>query len=107
MSVNVISPRQLIDLCTSGNTIDVIDVRTPAEFQEVHLQPTLADAVHQFEVDERPQERGREFRRYHPADQVDERNPPADLVGENGLAEQRAFQFGYLFHSFSPISFPI
>jgi len=38
MSVNVISPRQLIDLCTSGNTIDVIDVRTPAEFQEVHLQ---------------------------------------------------------------------
>ena len=35
MTVTTISPRQLADLCKSGK-IDLIDVRTPVEFREVH-----------------------------------------------------------------------
>jgi len=35
MSVPTISPRQLADLCESGQ-IDLIDVRTPVEFRELH-----------------------------------------------------------------------
>jgi hypothetical protein len=35
MSVTAISPRQLADLCKSG-LIDLIDVRTPVEFRELH-----------------------------------------------------------------------
>ena len=37
MSATTISPRQLADLCTSGK-IDFIDVRTPVEFREVHVE---------------------------------------------------------------------
>lgn len=33
-----ISPSQLAELCREGNTIDLIDVRTPVEFREVHVQ---------------------------------------------------------------------
>jgi rhodanese-related sulfurtransferase len=35
MSVTTISPQQLADLCKSGK-IDLIDVRTPVEFRELH-----------------------------------------------------------------------
>jgi rhodanese-related sulfurtransferase len=35
MSVTIISPRQLADLCKNGQ-IDLIDVRTPVEFRELH-----------------------------------------------------------------------
>lgn len=35
MSVPTINPRQLVELCKSGK-VEVIDVRTPAEFQELH-----------------------------------------------------------------------
>ena len=35
MSVPTISPRQLADLCESGK-IDLLDVRTPVEFRELH-----------------------------------------------------------------------
>lgn len=37
MTVTTISPGQLADLCKSGK-IDLIDVRTPVEFREVHVQ---------------------------------------------------------------------
>jgi len=37
MSVQSISPQRLAELCQSGS-VEVIDVRTPAEFREVHLQ---------------------------------------------------------------------
>lgn len=37
MTVTTINPQQLADLCRSGK-IDVIDVRTPVEFQEVHVE---------------------------------------------------------------------
>ena len=36
MSVSVISPRQLHDRIQAGEHVELIDVRTPAEFQEVH-----------------------------------------------------------------------
>jgi rhodanese-related sulfurtransferase len=36
MTVTTISPEQLADLCNSSKP-DLIDVRTPAEFREVHL----------------------------------------------------------------------
>ncbi len=38
MNVSTISPRQLAGLCKSG-PVDLIDVRTPAEFGEVHVVP--------------------------------------------------------------------
>ena len=37
MSVPTISPRQLAELCKSGR-IELIDVRTPVEFREVHVE---------------------------------------------------------------------
>ena len=37
MTVTTISPHQLSGLCKSGK-IDVIDVRTPVEFREVHVE---------------------------------------------------------------------
>lgn len=36
MTVPTISPRRLADLCPPGGTIELIDVRTPVEFREVH-----------------------------------------------------------------------
>lgn len=38
MSVPSITPVQLKDLFTAGKSIHLIDVRTPAEFQEVHVE---------------------------------------------------------------------
>lgn len=37
MSVAVISPKGLLDRIQAGESVEMIDVRTPAEFQEVHL----------------------------------------------------------------------
>ena len=37
MTVTTISPRQLADLCQSGK-IELIDVRTPIEYREVHVE---------------------------------------------------------------------
>ena len=38
MTVSTISPRKLAELCNEGKKIDLIDVRTPVEFREVHVQ---------------------------------------------------------------------
>jgi rhodanese-related sulfurtransferase len=38
MSISVIKPQQLADLCKDGKKIDLIDVRTPVEYREVHLE---------------------------------------------------------------------
>jgi rhodanese-related sulfurtransferase len=38
MSVPTISPLQLAEKCCEGRKIDLIDVRTPVEFREVHLE---------------------------------------------------------------------
>lgn len=37
MSVSVITPQSLAELCKGGQKLDLIDVRTPMEFQEVHV----------------------------------------------------------------------
>ena len=37
MSIATISPAKLAELCRQRGTIDLIDVRTPIEFREVHL----------------------------------------------------------------------
>jgi rhodanese-related sulfurtransferase len=37
MSMNTISPHELQSLAAAGEAIELIDVRTPAEFQEVHV----------------------------------------------------------------------
>ncbi len=36
MSLNTISPARLNELCRSGRSVDLIDVRTSAEYGEVH-----------------------------------------------------------------------
>src|SRR6516164_8220571 len=36
MTVTSISPRQLADLCKTNNEIDLVDVRTPVEYRELH-----------------------------------------------------------------------
>jgi rhodanese-related sulfurtransferase len=36
--VTVIQPKELAELCRSGRTIDLIDVRTPVEYREVHVE---------------------------------------------------------------------
>ena len=47
MSSNVISPADLAELCASGRKIDLIDVRTPIEFREVHVEIAApAEASH-------------------------------------------------------------
>ncbi|MFO1005824.1 MAG: rhodanese-like domain-containing protein [Planctomycetaceae bacterium] len=38
MSATTISPQQLAELCKSGQCVELIDVRTPVEFREVHVQ---------------------------------------------------------------------
>jgi rhodanese-related sulfurtransferase len=37
MSVNTISPKQLYDLVRAGTTVELVDVRTPVEYREVHV----------------------------------------------------------------------
>jgi rhodanese-related sulfurtransferase len=38
MPVSTITPQELAALCKNGGALDLIDVRTPAEFQEVHVE---------------------------------------------------------------------
>lgn len=38
MRDSTISPQTLTELCQSGTKVDLIDVRTPVEFREVHLE---------------------------------------------------------------------
>ena len=37
MSIAVIKPQELAELCKNGKKIDLIDVRTPVEYREVHV----------------------------------------------------------------------
>ncbi len=38
MTVSTVPPRKLAELCNEGKRIDLIDVRTPVEFREVHVE---------------------------------------------------------------------
>jgi rhodanese-related sulfurtransferase len=39
MSVSTIQPLQLAELCKNGTRVDLLDVRTPVEFRELHAEP--------------------------------------------------------------------
>lgn len=66
MSITTIHPRQFAELCQGGKKVELIDVRTPIEFQEVHV----------------------EFARNVPLDQLD---PPALMQGRQGSASDPLF----------------
>ena len=38
MSVTTISPQRLAELCKGGSKVELLDVRTPVEFREVHIE---------------------------------------------------------------------
>ena len=63
MSITVINPHELARLCEEGKKIDLIDVRTPVEFQEIHVETA----------------------RNVPLDQLD---PTAIMQARNGLATE-------------------
>ena len=63
MSIAVITPHELAELGKNGKKIDLIDVRTPVEFREVHV----------------------EFARNVPLDQLD---PAALMRARNGSADE-------------------
>jgi rhodanese-related sulfurtransferase len=66
MSIATISPQELDALCQRGETINLIDVRTPAEFREIHA--TIARNV--------------------PLDRLD---PQAIVAGLNGSPDKRLY----------------
>jgi rhodanese-related sulfurtransferase len=66
MSIAVIKPQELAELCKNGKKVDLIDVRTPVEYREVHV----------------------EFARNVPLDQLD----AAELMrGRNGSASDSLY----------------
>jgi rhodanese-related sulfurtransferase len=50
MIVSTISPAQLGELCRAGKNIELIDVRTPVEFREVHLEMARNVPLDQLDV---------------------------------------------------------
>jgi rhodanese-related sulfurtransferase len=38
MNITIITPQELAELCKNGKKIDLIDVRTPVEYREVHVE---------------------------------------------------------------------
>jgi rhodanese-related sulfurtransferase len=66
MTISSISPRQLADLRGIGKPIDLVDVRTPVEFREVHVEAA----------------------RNIPLDQLD---PAAIMQGRNGTANEPVY----------------
>ncbi|MBS0261125.1 MAG: rhodanese-like domain-containing protein [Planctomycetes bacterium] len=66
MSITTMTPKQLAELVQAGRKIDLIDVRTPVEFREVHV----------------------EFARNVPLDQL---NPAACLQSRQGAADDPVY----------------
>lgn len=50
MSVTIITPQELAGLCKNGKQIDLIDVRTPVEFREVHIEIARNIPLDQLDV---------------------------------------------------------
>ena len=50
MDTSTISPAQLAELCKSGKKIELIDVRTPVEFREVHVEIAQNTPLDQLDV---------------------------------------------------------
>ncbi|MCS7020806.1 MAG: rhodanese-like domain-containing protein [Gemmataceae bacterium] len=49
MSLKTITPEQLKELIASGQKVNLIDVRTPAEFAEIHVQGARLIPLDQFD----------------------------------------------------------
>lgn len=58
MSVSTISPQELGSLLRSGSSLDLIDVRTPAEFGEVHLDAARNEPLERLDPQRVWQARG-------------------------------------------------
>lgn len=58
MSRSVISPREFAELCKLGKSIELIDVRTPIEFQEAHLEQARNIPLDRLNVEELLKTRG-------------------------------------------------
>ena len=50
MNTSTISPAQLADICKEGKKIELIDVRTPVEFREVHVEIARNIPLDQLDV---------------------------------------------------------
>jgi len=50
MNTSAISPAKLAELCKSGNKIELIDVRTPVEYREVHIDFARNVPLNQLDV---------------------------------------------------------
>ena len=50
MSITTISPKQLHDAVVAGKAVELIDVRTPVEFREVHVSFARNVPLHQLDV---------------------------------------------------------
>ena len=50
MSITFITPQQLAELCKDGKKIDLIDVRSPVEFREVHVEIARNVPLDQLDV---------------------------------------------------------
>ena len=50
MSIRTISPKQLHDIVQAGQAVDLIDVRTPVEYREVHLDIARNVPLDQLDV---------------------------------------------------------
>ena len=61
-----ISPKELEDLKKSGKTFDLIDVRTPVEFREVHAEGARNVPLDRFEPGKILQERNALYRQVGP-----------------------------------------
>ena len=57
MTVSTISPRKLAELCNEGKKVDLIDVRTPVEFREVHVGIARNVPLDQLDVAAQMQDR--------------------------------------------------
>lgn len=51
MSMSTISPKQLNELVVAGKHVDLIDVRTPVEFREVHVPFAQNMPLHELTAD--------------------------------------------------------
>lgn len=52
MSVTTITPQQLFQVIESGNDVDLIDVRTSAEYRELHITCARNQPLDQLDVDQ-------------------------------------------------------
>lgn len=58
MGISVISPKQLHDRLQAGEKVDLIDVRTPVEFREVHVPVAINLPLDQLDCGKLIRERG-------------------------------------------------